>query len=231
MITQFSVKGFDAGTVDVYPHMDFAQDTRQTGLDEGFHVLRARAFLNRSGTASIYNTLVQPFYYDAVAPTGTVVYPSHGDTLGDNQYGAVVRTDWTVTDVYFNIDDGNPDNDDGSTGRDLGNGTNALGQTNWVAVSEVDASLDLNTNYPALPREWRFNYSNVPTNSPATIRVKLGELSSSTNVLLSDVEGRFRTLERQVTANGPDFGCSKASRPHKSTPSLRKVKHSASLKV
>jgi hypothetical protein len=206
MVTQFSITNFNAGSVELYPHMDFAPDTKQTGLDEGFHVLRARAFLNRSGKASIYNTYVQPFYYDAVAPTGTVVYPSQGDTLGDNQYSVVVRTDWTVTDVYFNIEDGHAANDDGATGRDLGNGTNALGQTNWVAVSEVDASLDLNGTYPDLPREWRFTYSNVPTHSPATIRVKLAELSSSTNTLLSDVDGRFRTLERQVTANGPDFG-------------------------
>jgi len=206
MVTQFSITNFNAGSVEVYPHMDFANDTKQTGLDEGFHVLRARAFLNRSGSSSIYNTYVQPFYYDAVAPTGTIVYPSHGETLWDNQYGAVVRTDWTVTDVYFNIVDGDPDNDDGSTGRELGNGTNAQGEVSWVAVSEVDASLSLNTNYPALPREWRFNYVNVPTNSAATIRVKLAELSSSTNVLLSDVEGRFCTLERQVIANGPDFG-------------------------
>ncbi len=204
MVTQFSITGFDAESVGYHPHMDFGEWS--TGLDEGFHVLRARAFLNRASSASIYNTYVQPFYYDAVAPTGVVVYPSHGDTLGDNQYGVVVRTDWTVTDVYFNIVDGSPDNDDGSTGRELGNGTNSQGQTSWVAVSEVDASLSINTNYQSLPREWRFSYSNIPTNSPATIRVKLAELSSSTNVLLSDAAGRFRTLERQVTADGPEYG-------------------------
>ncbi|NQU41294.1 MAG: hypothetical protein HQ523_15200 [Lentisphaerae bacterium] len=206
MVTQFSITGFDAGNVELYPHMDFAQDTKQNGLDEGFHVLRARAFLNRSASSSIYNTFVQPFYYDAEPPTGVVVYPAENDTLGNNQYGAVVRTDWTVTKVYFNVDDVSVANDDGSTGRELGNGTNALGAVSWVEASETDASLALNPTYPGYPREWRFDYNNIPTNSAATIRVKLAELSSSTNVLLSDVDGRFNTLERHVTANGPDFG-------------------------
>ena len=78
---------------------------------------------------------MQPFYYDAAPPTGVIVYPSENDTLGDNRYGVVVRTDWTVTDVYFNIEDVNPANDDGSTGRGLGNGTNTQGMVAWAEVS------------------------------------------------------------------------------------------------
>ena len=64
MMGVWEIDGFDAGAATFAPHNDFS--ISQTGLDEGFHVLSARAFLERDDRASIYNTFVQPFYYDAM---------------------------------------------------------------------------------------------------------------------------------------------------------------------
>ena len=200
MLTEFAVRGFNAATVSYRPHNDFSEFG--TGLEEGFHVLRARALLNREGRAAIYNTFVQPFYYDVSAPTGEIVYPAENDWIHQNEYGVVVRTDPTVTEAWFHIDDGNPANDDGQTGWLLGNGTNAAGEAAWAPAVEVSPSLNITSGYPS---EWRFSYSNIPTNSPATILVKLAELSSSTNPLLSDVQGHYTTLTRHVTASGPSY--------------------------
>ena len=48
MMTTFKVPHFNATTALVYPHNDFG--ATQTGLTEGFHVLRARAFLKRDSS-------------------------------------------------------------------------------------------------------------------------------------------------------------------------------------
>ncbi|NTV47688.1 MAG: chemotaxis protein CheB, partial [Chlorobiales bacterium] len=51
-----------------------------TGLVEGFHIVTARAVLERDSRAAIYNTFKQTFYYDAQSPTGVIMYPaSNGD--------------------------------------------------------------------------------------------------------------------------------------------------------
>ena len=201
MMTVFEVTNFNAETIVYYPHNDYGQ--LSTGLVEGFHVVRARAFLERTGRASIYNTFVQPFYLDTRTPEGEVVYPAENDTLGSREYGVVVRTDPTVVGVWFNIDDADPANDDAQTGYQYGNGTNAAGQTAWAAAYEVTPTLSITSSYP---REWRFTYKNIPSgNSAATIRVKLLELSSSTNLDLSDTEGHFTTLTRNVTCDAPSY--------------------------
>ncbi len=200
MLTRFSITNFNAATINYHPHNDYEPSV--TGLEEGFHVLRARAFLNRYGRAAVYNTFVQPFYYDTKPPAGKIFYPAENDNLGMNQYEVVVRTDTTVTKVWYHIADINPANDDAQTGRPNGNGTNAIGSNAWVEATQVTVNLNP-TN--TLQNEWRFNFNNIPTNSPATIYVKLAEISSATNPLLSDAEGRFTTLTRHITANGPDY--------------------------
>ncbi len=230
MMTTFQVANFNATTAVLYPHNDFGGT--QTGLSEGFHVLRARAFLNRAGRSSIYNTFTQAFYYDAQSPQGEIKFPNEGDTIGGSGYGVVVRTDPSVTEVWYHIDDADAANDDTNTRTQGGNGngfepftdTNANGTRDagepfedlngnglwdsniaitWVKATEVTASPSIVSNYP---REWRFNYNNIPSGSTAAqIKVRLRELSSSEykDFSLSDSAGHYTTLVRNVTANGP----------------------------
>lgn len=203
MLGVWDVTNFNAGAVSYRPHNDYG--AAASGLREGMHVLRARAFLERSGRASVYSTFVQPFYYDAARPLGEVVYPGEGNTIGQNEYGVVVRADDTVVDAWYHIDDADPANDDQATGLSEGNGftTNDLGAPviSWIRASSVTASLGITSPYP---NEWRFSYRNIPAgNSNATIRVRLMELSSSTNMDWSDVDGHFTTLDRHVIAAAP----------------------------
>ena len=203
MLGQWQITGFDAGNVVYRPHNDFS--LMSTGLVEGFHVIRARPFLERGSGASIYNTFVQPFYYDASTPLGEIVYPSPGNStnLTQNEYGVVVRTDPTVTEVWYHFDDSSTANDDAQTGQDHGNGTNASGADAWVEATQVTpADPDLSV----YPDEWRFSYKNIPSGgSAAVIRVRLKELSSSTNMTYSDVDGHYTTLEQPVWADGPAY--------------------------
>ena len=195
----WEVTNFNAATVVYKPHNDYGASV--TGLVEGFHVLRARAFLERENRASLYNTFVQSFYYDAKTPEGQIVFPaSNGDNLPSQEYGLVIRTDPTVTEVWYNIEDSNPLNDDGQTGVNDGNGTNLLGQASWARANRVVPSLNINNPHPD---EWRFTYRNIPASGSATIYVKLLEISSSTNLNLSDSAGHYTTLTRTVNTLAP----------------------------
>ncbi|MEM7393086.1 MAG: hypothetical protein AAF492_12145, partial [Verrucomicrobiota bacterium] len=198
MMGVWEIDNYNGATAVYRPHIDYGLTS--TGLVEGFHILRARAFLERPNRASIYNTFVQPFYYDATSPEGAIVFPQENDTLGSPQYGVVIRTDPTVTRVWCHIDDNDPANDDAQTGQNNGNGTNALGQTAWAPGFEENASLGINSPYPY---QWRYVYRNIPASGPVTISCRLAELSSSTNLALSDAEGNFTTLTRNVTAAAP----------------------------
>ncbi len=111
MLTTFQIPHFNGTTALIYPHDDYG--STQTGLSEGFHVLRARAFLKRDSSgvgnglrSSIYNTFVQTFYYDAQSPQGEIKFPAENETIGGSRYGVVVRTDPSVTEVWYHIDDG-----------------------------------------------------------------------------------------------------------------------------
>ena len=210
MMTVFEVHGFNATTVEFFPHNDYAKAADQatflteTGLAEGFHILRARAFLKRDNRASLYNTFAQSFYYDSQRPSGEIVHPSQGDTLGGGNYGVVVRTDRTVHEVWYCIDDGAGPNDDDQTGASNGNGPG-----NWVRASEVNAASPTDGKHPL---EWRFNYANIPSgNKPVQIHARLLEASSAdrnsfTATVSSgdDVANWYTTLTRNVNANGPD---------------------------
>lgn len=230
METVFQIANFNATTAKYRPHNDYSEE--RTGLAEGFHVVRARAFLNRAGRASIYNTFTQTFYYDTQTPGGEITFPAtNGETVGGQQYGFVVRTDPSVTEVWYNITDSDPSNDDANTGAQTGNGagpepfTDANGNgtrdaseaftdidgdgtfdanlpATWAKVSEVSPSLAIKS---AHPREWRFNYRNIPANGTATIKVRLLELSSSRNMTQSAAAAHVTELSRTVNTAGPDI--------------------------
>ncbi len=200
METVFDIQNFNGTTATVYPHDD--NGVTQTGLSEGFHILRARTFLSRAGRASIYNTFNQVFYYDAQPPQGEIDFPAHdGDSVSGQQYGVVVRTDPSVTEVWYKIVDGDPNNDDTVTTVANGNGA-------WVKATQLTANPSVVSQYP---NEWRFNYVNIPPgNLGAQIIVRLRELSSapmvatnSVNDSSTDVASHWTTLTRNVFANGP----------------------------
>lgn len=233
MMTTFETMPLDFTTLSHRPHMDYGET--RTGLSEGMHIVRARAFLQRSGQASIYNTFTQTFYYDTQSPTGEVLFPgSNGDTVGGSEYGVVVRTDPSVTEVWYNIADGDGTNDDMVTKTVNGNGagfepftdTNKNGTrdateayqdlnengvwdsvlaTSWVKATEV-VPTTTPTN-AAFSKEWRFTYINIPPSGSASINVRLRELSSAAykDFNLSDATGHYTTLVRTVNTAGPNI--------------------------
>jgi hypothetical protein len=197
MMSVFKIDGFNAGSIVHAPHNDYGAS--ETGLAEGFHVLRARPFLKRNGKASLYNTFVQTFYYDASSPEGQIVFPaSNGNTIGGSEYGVVVRTDNSTTEVWYKIDDGDASNNDATTGVSNGNGA-------WVRASEVTPNAAIVPADPDHVREFRFNYVNIPATGSGTIQVRLKELSSSDDNNLTDGAGHFTTLTRTVNTAGPDL--------------------------
>ena len=198
-MTTFQITNFNAATTVFHPHNDYG--VSQTGLSEGFHILRARTFLHRPGRAAIYNTYAQTFYYDALSPQGAIIYPAENDSVGGQQYGVVVRTDPTVTEVWYKILDSDSNNDDSVTG--AANGNNA-----WVQATQLTPTASISSAYP---NEWRFNYANIPSGgSAAHILVRLRELSSSGTAQFSptastadDTANHYTTLVRNITTNGP----------------------------
>ena len=208
MMTQFAIEGFNTDNVTFFPHFDYATDAQgnqltATGLEEGFHVLRARAFLSRPGKSSIYNTFTQTFYYDTERPGGEIRFPSQdNETVGGSSYGVVVRTDRSVTEVWYHISDEDPTNDDSSTGSRNGNGggfepftdsnrngTRDAGENyedlnnngiwddslteSWVRATEVTPSLNITPSNPSHTREWRFNYVNIPPPGGAQATIRV----------------------------------------------------------
>lgn len=229
METVFHINHFNATTAKVRLHNDYGEE--RTGLAEGFHVLRARAFLNRGGKASVYNTWTQTFYYDTQRPQGEIKFPNAGDTLGGANYGAVVRANQDVSEVWYQIVDSDPTNDDAATGAQNGNGSgpepfadsngngtrdgneaftdingNGTFDANlpgcWQRASEVTASLNIQS---AFPREFRFDYKNIPSSGTATIKVRLLEISSSKNLTLGAETAWQTELTRTVNTAGPSL--------------------------
>ena len=242
MLTTFRVADFNPATVQFFPHNDYARVPQpgqpydewpwalQTGLSEGFHVLRARAFLNRgTNQAPLYNTFVQTFYYDARTPEGGLVFPANdGATVGGSGYEMVVRTDMTVEEVWYSIEDADNDNDDAVTRRQNGNGTgfepfadannngvreesesftdlngNGAYDTSlapaWARATEVTPSLSIDSPHR---KEWRFTYNNIPASGAATIKVRLLEASSSRNLALGAGAAHVREIIRNVQTRG-----------------------------
>lgn len=175
-ITQAAITNFNPANAVVWQHNDLNPANTLKGLQSGFHILRARAFLPRPGQSSVYNTFSQTFYYDGPLPTGTIPYPTSGSTITTGTYTVVVRTDSTVTGVNFNIQDSDPANDDINTGQANGNGNNAQGQPIFVPATPIASpNPTLTLQYPNYPQEFRFVYTNVPGSGTATINVQLNE--------------------------------------------------------
>jgi len=178
-LNQAAITNFDPTTVTVWRHNNRKTDDTITGLQEGFHIARARVFLPRTNESSVFNTFLQSFYYDAAPPSGVIAYPAtDGDSISNATYQVVVRTDASVTGLEFNISDSDTNNDDTITGANNGNGlTNGVAK--FVSVPPTNASATLSAQYPNLPQEFRFNYALVPNNGTATITVRLREATSS----------------------------------------------------
>lgn len=194
MMGVWEITNFNAQTIFYKPHND--SGVSAVGLDEGFHVLSARAFLERDNRSSIFNTFVQTFYYDTMSPTGQIVFPAaDGQTLFGSQYGVRVRGDRTVKEVWYRITDSSTNNDDTATGVNMGNGA-------WVKALEVNPDAGIAS---AHPRQWNFDYINIAPTGTAQIAVRLTEISSSSDMNLSDADGHYTTLIRNVNTAGPDY--------------------------
>lgn len=188
--TVFEIDGFNAETVAYHVHNDYGK--MATGLEEGYHVLNTRAFVNRTDGASIFRTQTQVFYYDSERPSGDIAFPAQNDQIGGSSYGVVVRTDRSVTAVQYYIDDLTPGNDNPA----YGNGLYA-----WADATPVPVPTNLGGTDFA--KEWRFDYVNIPSTGIANIVVRLKEASSSSDNSLSDTAGHFTTLVRQVNTGSP----------------------------
>jgi len=242
MLTTFRVADFNPATVQHFPHNDYARTptlgqsydnwplAMQTGLSEGFHVLRARTFLNRAANqAPLYNTFTQTFYYDAETPQGVLAFPTNdGDTVGGSSYEMVVRTDTTVQEVWYSISDSDTGNDDTTTKQQNGNGVgfepfvDANANKTWD-LGETFTDLNGNGIYDTTlnptwakatevtpsqsvtssqPREWRFTYNNIPLTGAGTVKIRLLEASSSRNFTLDPTAAHVREITREVQTRG-----------------------------
>ncbi len=177
-LTQAAITNFNPTTATVWLHNDLNPSNTVTGLASGFHIIRARTFLPRTNQSSVFNTFLQTFYYDGALPTGAIPYPASGSTIGSSSYTVVVRADSTTTGVDFNLQDGNPNNDDTVTGQPNGNGNDANGAPIYMPATSVSPNPTVSAAYPNFPQEFRFVYTNVPNSGTATINVRLKEFAT-----------------------------------------------------
>jgi hypothetical protein len=196
-LTQFAVTNWPPASASVWLHNNLNPAHRSTGLAEGFHILRARAFLPRSGKSSVFQTYAQTFYYDTQPPTGAVAFPANdGDTLRSVDYDVVVRADETASEVEFNVQDADPNNDDVNTGFAHGNGL-SNGLPVFARAARVTPSSAVSAQFPQLPQEFRFTHFAVPSSGAATITMRVKEFTSAT------FPGHWRTLTRTVNCAAP----------------------------
>lgn len=196
-LTTFAITNFNPMQATVWLHNNRNTNQTTTGLAEGWHIVRARAYLPRDGKAGAYNTFLQTFYYDTAPPTGAIVFPAaDGASLSNNTYNVVIRTDSSVTGVEFNIQDSDPFNDDVMTGA-----ANANGNTNvapiFLGATKVAPTDSISATYPNYPLEWRFNYALIPGSGQATITVRLREATTAV------FPNRLTTLTRTVNTFAP----------------------------
>ena len=196
-LTQTAITNFNPAGAQVWLHNDLNPGLTVTGLEEGFHIVRARTFLPRSGKASVYNTFLQTFYYDAQLPNGVIAFPpADGASLSNSSYTLVLRADAATTGVECNIADSNAGNDDAVTGQNNGNGlTNSLPVYAPATLVAPDPTLD--AQYPTLPQEFRFTYGSIPSQGAATISVRLKKRTTAI------YRNRFTALTRTVNTSAP----------------------------
>jgi hypothetical protein len=177
-LTQFGITNFNPATVTVWNHNDRNTNNTTTGLATGFHIVRSRSFLPRSGKSGVYNTFLQTFYYDGQLPGGVIAFPAtDGSTINSSSYQAVVRADSLVTEVDYTITDAN-------------------GQMSGVATA-VTPDGGLSQQYTNYPQEFRFTYNPVASSGNAVITVQLKTVASSVYT------NRVTTLTRTVHAAAP----------------------------
>ncbi|NLB64956.1 MAG: hypothetical protein GX803_00585 [Lentisphaerae bacterium] len=234
MLSEWNTDAQNLKTKGHHKHNDYNSWTE--GLPDGFHLITAKAMLNRNDGAAVFNTFKQPFYLDTETPRGYFEWPENENAmLGGSEYGVVVRTDPTVREVWYRIEDSDADNDDSKTGKANGNGdgfepytdANGNGQydtgepftdldgnglwtsngiVSWQKAYRLTPS-DMSQEYP---QAWGFNYANLPTGGTATIRVRLREWSSAertawTNAGLTEAQGHFTELVRTVKPKGDAY--------------------------
>ncbi len=197
-LTQAAITNFNPTTALVWLHNDLNPANTVTGLQSGFHIVRVRAFLPRPDKSAVYNTFSQTFYYDAGLPTGVIAYPTaDGSTISNDNYTVVIRTDYSVTGVEFNIQDSATNNDDAATGQNNGNGLDTNGAPSFASAGQVTPDSNLGVQYTNYPEEFRFNYVNVPTNGTATITVRLKDYATTV------YSNRMTTLTRTANTLAP----------------------------
>lgn len=197
-LTQAAITNFNPTTAVVWLHNDLNTNNTTIGLQSGFHIVRARTFLPRTNQTSVYNTFLQTVYYDAALPGGAVTSPAaDGNTISNQNYTIVIRTDSSVTEADCNIQDGNSSNDDLNTGQPNGNGNNAGGQPIFVSATAVTPNPTLSAQWTNYPQEFHFTYANVPNSGTATITVHLKEYATSVYT------NRYTTLTRSVNTVAP----------------------------
>jgi len=178
-VTQAAITNFNPATAVVWTHNDLNPANTATGLQPGFHILRARVSLPRTGQSSVYNTFLQTFYYDGGLPTGVIAYPSGGTTISSGSYTVVVRADNTVTEADYNIQNTVTNNWDIYTHLTNGIGNDTNGNPIYVAAGAVTANQSLNLTYTNYPQEFRFAYTNIPGSGTGTINVRLKEYGTT----------------------------------------------------
>jgi glycosidase len=197
-MTEWAITNFNPATATVWLHNDLNPANTRTGLQPGFHILRARTFLPRTNQSSVYNTFSQTFYYDGALPGGAIAFPANdGDAIASQSYTIVIRTDSLATEADVNIQDSDSNNDDFHTGQANGNGDDASGHPIFIPAASVTPNAGLNTVWTNYPQEFRFAYTNVPGSGGATITVRLKEYGTSVYT------NRFTTLRRTVNTTAP----------------------------
>jgi len=196
-LAQFALTNWNPASAQVWLHNDLATNQIATGLADGFHILRARAFLPRANKSSVFNTFLQTFYYDVQPPDGVIAFPTAATAaLNSVDYDFVVRADDTTTDVEYNVIDGDPNNDDANTGFHNGNGLSS-GQPVFAKAARVSPLPSLTQQYPNFLQEFRFTYFAVPSNGTATIKIRLKEITSAAST------NHYRELTRTISAAAP----------------------------
>lgn len=199
METEFQIANFNANETEYYVHNDYS--IKRKGLTEGFHVLRARAYLQRPGQASLYNTFTQVFYYDAKNPEGAVQFPADNTELTSFDYEFVVHTDHTVKEVLYNIVDTDVRNDDVNVGRNYGNGNKADGTPSWGVIPTVRS---INDTGNGMTKEWRFKYINIPSSGTATVNLVLRETASPKKEEIKSITpGKYGLVSKTYNTKAP----------------------------
>lgn len=197
-INQAAITNFNPTSAIVWLHNDLNPANTITGLQSGFHIIRAKTMLPRAGQSSVFNTFVQTFYYDGALPGGAIAFPaSDGSMISNQTYSIVIRADSTATAALVNIWNSATNNWDIYTGQNNGIGNDLSGNPIFVPASSVTPNSTLNAVWTNYPQEFRFNYANVPSTGTAVITVKLNEYTTSIYT------NRYTTLTRSINVAAP----------------------------